>query len=433
MICTKPIVVQYNNQQLYLYFMKAIFQKLTLCLAVAGLLFVKNGLTQSGCTDPQALNYDDQATENDGSCTYPNTEYLPMQIALLPASLTECSGLAFFNDQLWTNLDNGNPDKLYEIDTLTGALNKTVTIPSADNEDWEDLAEDEEHIYIGDFGNNPGNRTDLRIYKIKKEDLLNGIPSPELIEFSFSDQTDFTQAHNSNNYDCEAFFYWQDSLHLFSKNWLDFKTRHYVLPASPGTHIAELRDSLFAQGQITAADISEEGVVLLLGYNKSTAIPFMWLLFDYTGNSFFSGNKRLISLVNPVHTSQVEGIVFRGATKGYICSEKFEILPPRLLSFDIAELLQGPVAIKEPENDFDIDIFPNPAKNRITINFEKIAAPPFYFEVLDLSGKKILDRYFEKNNYHKEFDINIAHIPVGAYWLRADIGNKMVTRLFYKE
>ena len=413
--------------------MKTIFQNLTICLLAAGFLVAGKATAQPGCTDPQATNFDDQATENDGSCIYGTTEYVPTIISELPTNLNECSGLAFFNDQLWTLLDGGNPDKLYQLDTLTGVQLDESTIPTADNEDWEDLAEDEEHIYIGDFGNNPGNRTDLRIYKIKKEDLLNGTPSPQLIEFSFSDQTDFTAAHNANNYDCEAFFYWQDSLHLFSKNWLDFKTRHYVLPTTPGTHVAELKDSLDVNGQITAADISEQGVVILLGYNSATAIPFMWLLFDYLSSDFFSGNKRRISLVNPAFTSQVEGIVFRDSTRGYICSEEFAILPPRLMAFDILQWLQGPSATDDFENDFEINIFPNPAKEFITINLKKLNTPLLSFEILDLSGKKLKEKYFGKNIYQAEIKIDISDLPAGAYWLRINVSDKINTELFYKE
>ncbi|HHM20593.1 MAG TPA: T9SS C-terminal target domain-containing protein, partial [Bacteroidetes bacterium] len=311
-------------------------------LAIIVLLATRAAIPQPGCTDPLAINYDPSATENDGSCLYPPTTYQPAEIATL--ALTECSGLIYFDDHLWTLLDSGNPDNIYELDTLTGAVIQTQAIPNADNKDWEDFAQDAEHIYIGDFGNNGGDRTDLRIYKIKKTDLLAGNPDPQLIEFVFSDQTDFTPAHNANNYDCEAFFFRDDSLHLFSKNWLDFKTRHYVLPAQPGSHTAQLRDSLFVQGQITSADISENGTVLLLGYNTSTSETFLWLLFDFDGNRFFSGNKRRISLGSALTTSQVEGIAFSDTHRGYICSERFSVLPPKLLMFDIAPYISGPVA-----------------------------------------------------------------------------------------
>ena len=111
----------------------------------------------------------------------------------------------------------------------------------------------------------------------------------EKIKFSYSDQTDFTSAEHATNYDCEAFFYHNDSLHLFSKNWLNQKTRHYVLPNTPGEYVAELRDSLDVDMLITAADIDESGVVVLLGYN--VVFNFMWVLWDYEGTDFFQATK----------------------------------------------------------------------------------------------------------------------------------------------
>ena len=38
---------------------------------------------QNGCTDPQALNYDVAANQNDGSCIYPVTNYSLTNLAIL--------------------------------------------------------------------------------------------------------------------------------------------------------------------------------------------------------------------------------------------------------------------------------------------------------------------------------------------------------------
>ena len=45
---------------------------------------------------------------------------------------------------------------------------RTIKIDNAKNDDWEELAEDDEFIYIGDFGNNNGKRKNLCIYIIRK-------------------------------------------------------------------------------------------------------------------------------------------------------------------------------------------------------------------------------------------------------------------------
>ena len=132
-------------------------------------LLCNNAFSQAGCTDPLANNYDAAAITNDGSCTYSTTDYSLTEIAILPDLINESSGLVFFDDQLWTHNDKGGEDKIYQIDTSTGVVIQTVVIAAADNDDWEDLAQDENHIYIGDFGNNKGDRMNLKIYKIKNQ------------------------------------------------------------------------------------------------------------------------------------------------------------------------------------------------------------------------------------------------------------------------
>ena len=66
----------------------------------------------------------------------------------LPETVAESSGAIFFNGKLITHNDSGNENRLYEVDTISGAITRTVTITNAENKDWEDIAQDEEYIYI---------------------------------------------------------------------------------------------------------------------------------------------------------------------------------------------------------------------------------------------------------------------------------------------
>ncbi len=396
-----------------------------------GIIFPSISQAQTGCTDPQATNFDATAIENDGSCIYAPTSYAPTIITELAPNLPECSGLAFFDNKLWTHLDGGNADHIYQVDTLTGTIAETVTISNADNKDWEDLAQDEEHLYIGDFGNNFGDRMDLRIYKIKKSNLLAGTPAPELIEFSFSDQTDFTSNQNAHNYDCEAFFYYQDSLHLFSKNWVDFKTRHYVLPTTPGIHTAELRDSLEVQGLITGADVSEDGSILLLGYNPFVNLEtFLWLLFDFQGNDFFSGNKRRISLGSLTANSQVEGIVFKDLTSGFICSEKFtDLFKAKLLSFDISQFLSDPVATNRVLADNEVQIFPNPVSDFLQIDIGSYVGSENQLIIVDLNGRVVIKSDLNATSINS---INVTSLKAGFYFLTIKNEQRIFRQAFLK-
>ena len=103
----------------------------------------------------------------------------------LPAPLKEASGVIYFNNNLITHNDSSGENKLYEFDINSGLITREVTITNASNFDWEDLTQDDNNIYIGDIGNNRGNRTDLKIYKINKSDYINSTAvTAEIIFFS---------------------------------------------------------------------------------------------------------------------------------------------------------------------------------------------------------------------------------------------------------
>jgi hypothetical protein len=182
--------------------------------------------------------------------------------------IAESSGLAWANataTEFWTHGDGGSPSNLYRVNR-GGVLLQTLPMTAASNRDWEDLARDlQGHIFIGDFGNNLNSRRDLRIFRIDPADP----DHVDTIRFSYPDQHKFPPKKAGRNFDCEAFYFLNDTLHLFSKNrgkgglW----TKQYTVPARAGTYVATLRDSIELETWITAADISPDGrTVALLGY-----------------------------------------------------------------------------------------------------------------------------------------------------------------------
>jgi len=387
--------------------MKFVIFIVTICLSIAC------ANAQPGCTDPQALNFDPAAVQNDGSCIYPDTYYIPTLVALLPDSMTEASGLAFFNSQLWAHQDGGNQPQLYHLDTLSGALLQTSSLPMLENHDWEDLAEDATHLYIGDFGNNAGNRTDLRIYKINKSDLLAGNAIAEVIQFAFSDQTDFTHASNATNHDCEAFIVLGDSLHLFSKRWLDNMTHRYTLPNSPGNHIAQLKDSLDVGMLVTAADVSTNGLAVLLGYDGTTSETSFWMLWDYPGTVVFAGNKREINLGTALNMSQAEGLVFSTPTTGFICSERISFLPQRLLRFEVGQWLLNPTAVMERPRLPRISTAPNPFDGFLVLDYQGVGVGEGQFCLLGTDGRKLRSGTLRSGKN----DVETTDLPAGMYLL----------------
>ena len=90
----------------------------------------------------------------------------------LSEGLSEISGLEFLNDSTLVAINDGGNEPLIYLLDLKGKVQGVVKVENAQNRDWEDLAIDDEHLYIGDFGNNVNNRRDLVIYKVKIADII---------------------------------------------------------------------------------------------------------------------------------------------------------------------------------------------------------------------------------------------------------------------
>ena len=267
----------------------------------------------------------------------------PEVITTLHEDIQETSGLVNLDGEIWTHNDSGGADKLYQINLENGGIVRDVKINNADNEDWEDLASDENYVYIGDFGNNDGDRTDLRIYRISREELANNDEvDAEVIEFSYSDQTSWEANHNNHDFDCEAMICYEGHLYLFSKNWVDNQTRMYRLSNQPGTYIAEYQATFDVNCLITGAEIlSNSNALILIGYNTNGG-TYTWMFNDFENDDFFDGeNTQFIWTL----ITQIEGICVDENNSVFLSSENFaSFIDPTLYHFDFDDYLTGIVA-----------------------------------------------------------------------------------------
>ena len=311
-------------------------------------------LSQWGCTDPQAINYDGNASMNDGSCIYSPTNYTLNLVNNLSDILQENSGLIRVGDFLYTFNDSGSGAVIYELDTL-GLVLRTITISGATNVDWEAITANATHVFIGDVGNNNGNRHDLCLYRFLKSNLTLDTIQAEKLPFYWSDQTQFTSLPNANNYDCEAIVADADSVTLYTKNWVDLNTRRYRLPSFwIDTLAAQLMDSFAVDGLITDACVDTVmNRSYLLGYKNNGSnfyTSFVWCLWDYQDHQVFSGNRRRIEVGNVLSLAQTEGIALKSTNKGYINSEKVTsviTIAPKLFEFDFSQFVE-PIAAVNP-------------------------------------------------------------------------------------
>ena len=376
---------------------------------------------QEGCTDPLANNFSPTAITNDGSCTYDLTSYTPQEITDLSSPLlNENSGLVYFNESIWTINDGGNASSVYQLDTL-GNLIREIEITNAQNTDWEAISHNNTQLFIGDFGNNSGSRQNLCIYSIDKLEIQDSSLTEIQAEkrfFTYEDQSQFNWSTNGHNYDCEAFIAREDSLYLFSKNWLDEHTKAYSLPVSwTDTATAILKDSLFVDGLITDASIdNNSGNILLLGYKNNGGnlyTSFVWILWDYSGRDYFSGNKRRIEIGSMFDVGQTEGIALINEKKGYISSEQISsviTIDPKLLKFDFDQYLtNNTVNLSGINSEPEFYAYPNPVAEKL-----KLEGHGERYWVYSLSSKTIVDTGLVIEN-----EVDVSGLKPGLYLLRS--------------
>jgi hypothetical protein len=267
----------------------------------------------------------------------------PTQFYVLDKKLHETSGLVKYNNRFWTHNDDTDCN-LYALDTLTGTIIETYNLPNSTNTDWEELAQDESHFYIGDFGNNAtGNRTDLHILKIEKLSIINRNPNIERIDFKYPNQSDFSpQQHNKTNFDCEAMIIVGDSIFLFSKEWKSKKTTVYSLPKSSGKYTANKKGSIRVKGLVCGAFFFEpKRQLTLCGYTKFGK-PFVFQFYDFENFNFFSGKSIKYKLKS--RFEQIESIFSEDGIQFWITNEKLDFLwihkLPKLQLFDFSKLFK---------------------------------------------------------------------------------------------
>ena len=245
----------------------------------------------------------------------------------LPSEIKEVSGLyRASTDSMWWHNDSGDGPHLF-LTNRNGILLDKRTLSPAQAIDWEDMtADDKGHIYIGDFGDNRFKRNDLKIYRYHLES-----EKVDSIVFNYP---------NEEHYNVEAFFWYKDTFHLFTKSPIHQRplpTYHFVLPSASGYHTAILRDSFYIHKRVvTAAAVHpESGRMVLLAYYYTKRLGFIpysaaniYCFSDYPDGHFLRGkmHKRRIS---GLLATQYESIDFINPDRIWVASEQTLFIKPK--------------------------------------------------------------------------------------------------------
>ena len=337
-------------------------------------------------------------------------------VGTLDPLLDNTSSLFYWEGDLWTCNDHGEV-VFHALDTTTGAILRSVAtgvMPS----DMEEVAQDDAYFYLGDFGNNHELlRTDLRVLRFLKSDLLAGRIRPDTIAFVYEGYDPSVvkgKGVPTTDFDCEAMVAGTDSLYLFSKQWGSYQTVCYTLPKQPGTYTAYGRDTLDVQGMVTGACLMPGARMLALcGYNIICQ-PFVWLLYRYEDNRFLGGGQLRIDLDNGIGL-QVESIATADGRRFFLTNEHFSRMgferPAQLLSLDLTDIITqlsvsdtGGVGLPVLEEPEQWGLQPNPTTGVVEIDREGVEL----VEVMDAAGRLMMSS-------QRGRQVDISGLPGGAY------------------
>ncbi len=363
-------------------------------------------------------------------------------VGVLPGDVSETSGLIFFNNSLITHNDSGNSAQLFEIDTLTLTVKRTVTISNATNVDWEDIAQDENYIYIADIGNFTGNRTDLVIYRVAKIDYLSSdTVAAERINFSYEDQSDFTSTTESD-WDAEALVSVGDHLLIFTKEWERQGTTAYYLPKLPGTNVAVRMAFFDSAGLITGAEFQPDPAwLLLIGYSRQLQ-PFLLQIRISATDFGLSSEFEKISL--GTISAQTEGITHVHSNRYFISAEYFSnpspavVLESALYSFSLTTAPGDgdPPPIEEPPGEEEPPVGSERPDLRL---FREFNSSELHYELNlpnEVFGRAIFDASGRLVRYTHATDldtntINIEGLGSAIYYLTFYLNGQTISRPFH--
>ncbi|WP_374445992.1 hypothetical protein [Epilithonimonas sp.] len=245
------------------------------------------------------------------------------RIAILSDSLRESSGLTHIGDRLFSFNDSGNTSEIFEIKPGSSYIEKTFQT-GLKNTDWEAITNDGNNFYIGEFGNNLGTRSDLKVYQIpfKNDSIITD--SIKSIPFFYPEQTDFTPKNINNNFDTEAMIFLGGNIHLFTKEWITNTVSHYVIDKNLTENQPAKKLETFDTGFVVTDASFFDNKLYVVGYTKKASVYMMIFEKDDIGNLFFSKPVKKYFLGRAYNVGQIEGIT--ATEKGvYISGERFSI------------------------------------------------------------------------------------------------------------
>lgn len=253
---------------------------------------------------------------------------------VLPKIINETSGLEFYNNYFITHNDSGGEPSLYVFNE-DGEIIETIELNKnpdfeIENNDWEDITNDNEYLFVADTGNNFGNRDNLNIIRVSKgtDFMVDGI-----IEISYSDQESFFP-RPKHKYDAEAIIVIEDKIALFSKDRENLNTDLYLVDKNQnGSQILTSEVSYNVNTLITGGDYDEDRNLLALVSYNSNGNQYLLLFENFKLNNLENNTFKKFKI--PLEQAQIEAVKIIDEKTFWVTSEDEGIGSPFMYKIEI--------------------------------------------------------------------------------------------------
>ena len=253
---------------------------------------------------------------------------------VLPKIINETSGLEFYNNNFITHNDSGGEPSLYVFNE-DGEIVETIELNKnpdfeIENNDWEDITNDNEYLFVADTGNNFGNRDNLNIIRVSKgtDFMVDGI-----IEISYSDQESFFP-RPKHKYDAEAIIVIEDKIALFSKDRENLNTDLYLVDKNQnGSQILTSEVSYDVDTLITGGDFDEDRNLLALVSYNSNGNQYLLLFENFELNNLENNTYKKFKI--PLEQAQIEAVKIIDEKTFWVTSEDEGIGNPFMYKIEV--------------------------------------------------------------------------------------------------
>ena len=253
---------------------------------------------------------------------------------VLPKIINETSGLEFYNNNFITHNDSGGEPSLYVFNEM-GEVIETIGLDKnpdfeIENNDWEDITNDNEYLFVADTGNNFGNRDNLNIIRVSKgtDLMVDGI-----IEISYSDQESFFP-RPKHKYDAEAIIVIEDKIALFSKDRENLNTDLYLVNKNQnGSQILTSEVSYDVNTLITGGDYDEDRNLLALVSYNSNGNQYLLLFKNFKLNNLENNTFKKFKI--PLEQAQIEAVKIIDEKTFWVTSEDEGIGSPFMYKIQV--------------------------------------------------------------------------------------------------